>query len=36
MTEDRAARKLYVIERIFDGCRTAEELVADIIRAHGA
>lgn len=25
---------LYTVDRVFSGSRTAEELVADIIRAH--
>lgn len=36
MTKKQDVTKLYTVDRIFKGCRTAEELVADIIKAHAA
>ena len=36
MTEKQDAARLYTVERVFIGCRTAEEVVTDIIKAHAA
>lgn len=34
MAEKADATASYTVERIFIGCRTAEEAAADIIKAH--
>lgn len=34
--ENQDIMKFYTVDRIFNDCRTAEELVADIIKAHAA
>ena len=36
MTGKQDVTKLYTVDRVFTGCRTAEEVVADIIKAHAA
>ena len=36
MAEKQDITKLYTVDRVFIGRRTAEEVVADIIKAHAA
>lgn len=36
MIETQDVEKFYTVDRVFIGCRTAEEVVADIIKAHVA
>ena len=36
MAEKQDITKLYTVDRVFIGCRTAEEVVADLIKAHAA
>lgn len=34
--KDRKTERLYTVDRVFSGTRTAEEVVADLIKAHVA
>lgn len=34
--KNKQTERLYTVDRVFSGTRTAEEVVADIIKAHVA